>query len=80
MDILQDKATISAKYGTEAVLPQVLQNRAEQARTRSGSRLLLRHDNALAHTAAATVSFMEDAGVQLLPHPPYSPDLAPRDF
>ena len=80
VDILQDKATISAKYCTEDVLPQVLQSRAEQARTRSGSRLLLHHDNASAHTAATTVSFMKDAGVQLLPHSLYSPDLAPCDF
>lgn len=80
VDILQDKATITAKYYTEVVLPQVLHNRAEKARTRSGSRLLLHHDNASAHTAATTVSFVEDSGVQLLPHPPYSPDLAPCDF
>ena len=71
-----EKATISAKYCTEIVLLHVLQNRAKEARTQSGSRLLLHHDNASAHTAATSVSFMEDAGVQLFPHP--SPPILTR--
>ena len=80
LDILPEKSTINAGYYTNTVLPEVLRNRAETARTRSGSRLLLHHDNAAPHTAATTVSYLEEQGVQLLPHPPYSPDLAPCDF
>ena len=80
LDILPDKATINAKYYTETVLPQVLKNRSDNARTRSGARVLLHHDNASPHTAAKTASFLEESGVTLLPHPPYSPDLAPCDF
>ena len=42
--------------------------------------VLLHHDNASAHTAAQTLEFVADWGVQLMTHPAYSPDLAPCDF
>ena len=80
VDILPEKSTITAKYYTNVILPQVLKNRAETARTRSGSRMLLHHDNCSSHTSTTTVSFLEDNRIQLLPHPAYSPDLAPCDF
>ena len=38
------------------------------------------HDNASAHTANATVDFLQANSVRPLTHPPYSPDLAPCDF
>ena len=41
---------------------------------------LFLHDNASVHTAATTVDFLNDSEVQLLPHPPYSPDLSPCNF
>lgn len=43
-----------------------------------GVRLL--HDNAPAHSAHETVKLAGDLGYEILPHPPYSPDLAPSDF
>ena len=41
--------------------------------------VLLQHDNAPAHTSAVA-SAAAECGYELLPHPPYSPDLAPSDF
>jgi hypothetical protein len=38
------------------------------------------HDNARPHTAAATQDLIATFGLEQLDHPPYSPDLAPRDF
>ncbi|XP_076037492.1 histone-lysine N-methyltransferase SETMAR-like isoform X2 [Oratosquilla oratoria] len=32
------------------------------------------------HKARLTVQFLEQQGITLLPHPPYSPDLAPCEF
>jgi [histone H3]-lysine36 N-dimethyltransferase SETMAR len=42
--------------------------------------VLLHHDNARPHTAHATTAAIEAKGWTILPHPPYSPDLAPSDF
>ncbi len=41
--------------------------------------VLLLHDNARPHTAKAARSKIEEFGWEILPHPPYSPDLAPSD-
>jgi len=41
---------------------------------------LLQHDNAGPHTARSTVATIQDLPFECLPHPPYSPDLAPGDF
>jgi len=44
------------------------------------SGVLLQHDNARSHTARTTVATITDLHFECLPHPPYSPDLAPSDF
>jgi histone-lysine N-methyltransferase SETMAR len=41
---------------------------------------LLHHDNVPAHTALSVRQFLAKSNMVLLPHPPYSPDLAPCDF
>ena len=38
------------------------------------------HDNASSHTAKLTKKKLDDLGLEVLPHPPYSPDMAPSDF
>ena len=38
------------------------------------------HDNAHPHTAAATQNLITTFGWEQFDHPPYSPDLAPSDF
>jgi histone-lysine N-methyltransferase SETMAR len=42
--------------------------------------VLLRHDNARPHTASSTSAPIQDLFFECLPHPLYSPDLAPSDF
>ena len=44
------------------------------------SKWILHHDNAPAHRAVATSEFLAKHNIPSLPHPPYSPDLAPCDF
>ena len=42
--------------------------------------VLLQHDSARTHTAHSTVPAIRDLSFECIPHPPYSPDLAPSDF
>ncbi|XP_025163255.1 histone-lysine N-methyltransferase SETMAR-like [Harpegnathos saltator] len=42
--------------------------------------IILHQDNASSHTLAQTRDFLKTEKVELMGHPPYSPDLAPNDF
>ena len=42
--------------------------------------IFFHHDNALAHSSNAARAVLREFRWKLLPHPPYSPDLAPSDF
>ena len=42
--------------------------------------VLLQHDNARPHIVRSTAATIKDLSFECLPHPPYSPDLAPSDF
>lgn len=77
---LEDRKTVTSEWYSEVCLPKAFGELSSE-RPRSGVRGILFHqDNAPAHTAARTVDYLATSGVQILPHPPYSPDLAPCDF
>ena len=40
----------------------------------------LQHDNAAPHRANIVCNFCDQTSMKIVPHPPYSPDLAPSDF
>ncbi len=40
----------------------------------------LHHDNAMPHTSTITLALIGESGINMVAHPPYSPDLAPCDF
>ena len=42
--------------------------------------IIIHHDNARPHTSLKTRTALDRLGLRTLPHPPYSPDLAPSDF
>ena len=77
---LVGQRSVTADWYSGVCLPAVLE--AWKIRhPRDGLRhLRLHHDNAHAHSAAITTDYLFEQGVRLLPHPPYSPDLAPADF
>lgn len=43
-------------------------------------KVILLHDNARPHVAKPVKTYLETLQWQVLPHPPYSPDIAPSDF
>ena len=80
VDIMPDKATITATYYTTSVLAKVLLHIQSTARTRRRSRIQLHHDNAAPRKARITETYLDDNGIRLMEHPPYSPHLASCDF
>ena len=43
-------------------------------------KVILRHDNARPHVANPVKTYLETLNWEALPHPPYSPDIAPPDY
>ena len=62
------------------LLRQVKNNIKNKRRGHQSEEVILHHDNARLHIAAQTVQTTNEQGWELLPHPSYSPDLAPSDF
>lgn len=56
-----------------------LKRKLDTNRPRQGKIYFL-HDNARPHVAKSTRKKLLDFGWEILPHPPYSPDLAPTDY
>jgi histone-lysine N-methyltransferase SETMAR len=42
--------------------------------------VLILHDNARSHASGAVSEILEKYGWQVLPHPPYTPDMSPPDY
>lgn len=79
VDFLEQGCTInSVQYVTTL---KKLKARLQRVRpTKSMADVLLLHDNARPHTSRHTSDEIVKIGWEVLPHPPYSPDLAPSDF
>lgn len=43
-------------------------------------KVILQHDNARPHVAKVVKTYLETLKWEILPHPPYSPDVAPSDY
>ena len=57
-----------------------LKARISRVRPEKKTTFLLQHNNARPHTNLKTVEHIVDLGWTVVPHPPYSLDLAPSDF
>jgi len=78
-DYLSKGSTVTGTYYADKLckLREALKSK-HRGKLRRG--VLLLHDNVPAHTSAVATSAAAECGYELLPHPPYSPDLAPSDF
>jgi len=75
-DFLEKETTINSQRYIETLT--ALKRRTERIGIRNET--LLQHDNARPRTSAATRDAIWRLDFPVLPHPPYSPDLAPSDF
>ena len=75
-DFLEKETTINSQGYIETLT--ALKRRIKWIGIRNET--LLQHDNARPHTSAATKDAIQRLDFSVLPHPPYSPDLAPSDF
>ena len=80
VDVLPEKATMTGRYYRDTVLPQVVFELNDRRPITGTSRIMILHDNASAHKTAAVNQYLSENRISTLPHPAYSPDLAPCDF
>ena len=76
LDFLPKRSTITGVY----LLDQLRTAIREKRRGKLSKGVLLQQDNARVHTCKVAMDAVERNGYELIPHPAYSPDLAPSDF
>ena len=73
-------SSVTGKFYRESVLTQLVDFH-QKSRSCTGVRSIkLLHDNAPAHKSAMVQEYLKESGLDILDHPPYSPDLSPCDF
>ena len=79
IDYLEKGRTITGRYYEELLdrFDTVLRRKRPHL---ARKKVLFHHDNAPAHSSALATAKLVELRYELLPHPPYSPDLAPSDF
>lgn len=79
IDYLQKGKTINGVYYAELLGRFDCSFRKKRPRL-STKKILFHQDNARVHTCIVAMSKFKELKYKLLPHPPYSPDLAPCDY
>ena len=79
IDFLEGKKTVTGAYYVE-VLRKLRAKLAEKRPGKLHRGILFHHDNTPAHSSQIVRDVLREFRWELLPHPPYSPDLAPSDF
>ncbi|KFD47802.1 hypothetical protein M513_11352 [Trichuris suis] len=77
-ELLPKNQTITATIYMEQV--GRLASAVQQKRQKKQHAIMLQHDNARPHTAIITKTAIEELGWEVLPHPGYSPAIAPSDY
>ena len=79
LDFLPKRSTITGVYYAN-LLDQLRTTIREKRRGKLSKGVLLQQDNARVHICKVAMDAVELNGYELIPHPAYSPDLAPSDF
>ncbi|GFX80013.1 mariner Mos1 transposase [Trichonephila clavipes] len=80
-ELLKPTETITGdRYRTQLMrLSRALKDKRPQYNERH-DKVILQHDNARPHDAKVVKTYLETLKWEVLPHPPYSKDLAPSDY
>jgi [histone H3]-lysine36 N-dimethyltransferase SETMAR len=79
-EVLEPKQTITADFyyqQLERLNEALIQKRPALINRK---RVILQHDNARPHSSKNTQQKIKNLGWEVLPYPPYSPDIAPSDY
>ena len=79
LDFLAKKSTITVAYYANS-LDQLRTVIREKRRDKLSKGILLQQDSARVRTCKIAMDAVERKGYELIPHPAYSPDLAPNDY
>ena len=80
-ELLKPGETINGeRYRTQLIRLKraIAEKRVEYATSLKA--IIFHHDNARPHVAIPVKNYLENSGWEVLPHSPYSPDLAPSDY
>jgi histone-lysine N-methyltransferase SETMAR len=72
--------TIDHNYYIENCLKPVVKEIWKQRRSNGTKGIKLLHDNGPPHRHSDVINYLTEEGIIIMPHPPYSPDLAPCDY
>lgn len=78
--MVTEGATVTGEYYAHMLETELKPALLEKRRGLQSHGVLFLHDNARPHTAHVSVNAIHQLGWAILPHPPYSPDLAPCDY
>lgn len=80
IDILPTGQKFNSQYFCDSILPKLESFAFPDGREKHSRKWLLHFDNAPVHKSKLTTESIDNSNFELLPNPPYSPDLAPLDF
>ncbi|CAF3856335.1 unnamed protein product [Rotaria sp. Silwood1] len=78
-DVDEDK-TIDHNYYIENCLKPVVKKIWKQRKSAGTKGIKLLHDNVGPHRHSDVINYLTEEGINIMPHPPYSPDLAHCDY
>ena len=73
-------SSVTGKFYRESVRTQLVDFYWKRRPRIGVCSIKLLHDNAQAHKSATVQEYQKESGLNVLDHPPYSPDLSPCDF
>ena len=73
-------SSVTGKFYRESVLTQLVDFYQKHRPSTGVCGIRLLHDNAPAHKSSTVQEYLKESGLDVLDHPPYSPDLSPSDF